>query len=202
MKRLRRIIFNALTVLSLLLCVATVVLWVRSFRHDSAFEFSVRSVRWEITSRRGSLWFDNYPQSRLESNQWHATFKESLAEDERLFDRMRTNISAADWNPDEVARARREFARARRELEESRRRYQERLSTMTRARTPYVRLMQHRHLTVAAWFSVLPLFTMIWMSRAWAKRRRQRGGTFCSVCNYDLRATPDRCPECGTVPTR
>ena len=44
----------------------------------------------------------------------------------------------------------------------------------------------------AAWFTVLALYE--------ARRRHRRRLEFCTACGYDLRATPNCCPECGTVP--
>ena len=55
----------------------------------------------------------------------------------------------------------------------------------------------------AAYFG-LSVIPMIWCARM-ARRlqpKRKADGLHCVVCGYDLRATPNRCPECGTVPER
>jgi hypothetical protein len=55
---------------------------------------------------------------------------------------------------------------------------------------------------VPYWFlvGVTAIPPALWTARAW-KRRRRRGDGMCPTCGYDLRASPERCPECGAVPS-
>jgi hypothetical protein len=54
------------------------------------------------------------------------------------------------------------------------------------------------------YWAVLPATATLPAIAAWQhiRRRRTLAARRCAICGYDLRATPRRCPECGTVPSR
>jgi hypothetical protein len=53
--------------------------------------------------------------------------------------------------------------------------------------------------SVAPAYGLLLTASTLWkLRKLWARRRLSRGR--CPVCGYDLRATPNQCPECGTIP--
>jgi hypothetical protein len=50
---------------------------------------------------------------------------------------------------------------------------------------------------------VLPLsFLLLIVNREWIAAMRRPTSGICSNCGYDLRATPNRCPECGRMPEK
>ena len=60
-------------------------------------------------------------------------------------------------------------------------------------------LVQYEQWVVPKWFVLLvaacPVAGMT-AARLW---RRRGGSGLCAECGYDLRASPERCPECGTM---
>jgi hypothetical protein len=55
-------------------------------------------------------------------------------------------------------------------------------------------------ITIPYWsIALAALLPLVVLGPGWLRQRRKIAGR-CERCGYDLRATPDRCPECGAVP--
>lgn len=55
------------------------------------------------------------------------------------------------------------------------------------------------YVSIVFWLGVLPFSWLLTKAMNWEAYRQSHN--LCRNCGYDLRATPNRCPECGTVST-
>ncbi|HEY7089816.1 MAG TPA: hypothetical protein VH518_17090 [Tepidisphaeraceae bacterium] len=167
-------LFTLLSAVSLLLCVATVGLWVRSY-----WVFDVLTHNTETRDHTVLCWI-------LWSQQGSGAICRTVATEQTIF----SPIEGWQWNTNSTANPmgalRYGFIFDRGELSAS-----DSTSSSIRWRT------------IGIPFWLLEIFFAIWPSWWLLRERRRRAalreGGCCKNCGYDLRATPDRCPECGTV---
>jgi hypothetical protein len=194
---MKRRLLNLLTALSLLLCVAVCVLWVRSY-----FEF-------EHAEASGSR-----VSAEREVRSWRADWASSGGGTGLSFARSRRNYSdAVDWaalgpklgQPVSVSYRRDE--RPAYPLPNRPGRLWSGLGFhlgRETVGTPPGMLGRYAELrySIVAPYSALCLswaaLPAVRLTRTVVRRRRSRVGV-CPACGYDLRATPGRCPECGRV---
>jgi hypothetical protein len=191
MKRLLRLFLSAATLLSLLLCVAMLVLWARSYRVGEAVhymplnladpladdEFYARSGKggvrfthdkwaaWELGTRKPSRPF--FDRQLLKYYAFPPTSSHSL--NRTWFDHW-----GFEWSG-----------------------YEEPISpTSVGSGIVYERNLVIPYWALAAVTGALPFASALRWRRRRLRRNRAAHG-LCPTCGYDLRATPERCPECG-----
>jgi hypothetical protein len=189
-KRLFRILFNAGAVLSLLLCAATLVVWVRSYRVGDQLYHS----RWTVTA------VADEPVGRVETAVFLISARGGLAIEVRLQDavwapaRMPAPVNETSWKTEPYPK----YPAAAEPAD----------SLWRRLGFGYwvakFDASSYRRWWAPAWFvaGLLAVWPGVVAGRALRRRRRRRRAKDgkCATCGYDLRATPGRCPECGAVP--
>jgi hypothetical protein len=195
-KRLFRILFNPGVAVSLLLCAATLIVWVRSYWVGDQLYRS----HWTFEAAAGK------PAERVRMHEtaiFLISGRGGLAVEVRLQD--------ATWRPDPPLSSSSSLL-----TESSWKTQSDPQYPQADAADSFWRRLgfgywvselswsssASRRFWAPAWFvtGLLAIWPGVVAGRALRRRRRAKSG-MCATCGYDLRATPERCPECGTVPT-
>jgi hypothetical protein len=160
---------------SLLLCVAAVALWVRSYRQADVVYFETSRDTVAVTSVRGEIEVTQSPPNKSIPG----TIRDRYGH-ESLSGTSFMSVTESVWYSSLPTNYRVRGLVG--------------FGFIVPAVSGYTGVW-FPHWFLALLFSIFPALH----SRATIRSRsRQRG--HCTQCGYDLRATPGRCPECGAVP--
>ncbi|MDB5292911.1 MAG: hypothetical protein JWL69_4152 [Phycisphaerales bacterium] len=209
---LRRL-FTLLSALSLVLCVATLVLWVRSYRHMDGFSFWTSQGLQELRTRNGSLFLDNEPQRQLDCQPLEKIGRRYAALISTLRELNRQEHEAmAEWQKDPDRFKQGGAAGPVSRVVDARLKTEPAMAELSRMREVYTEWDRKAPVSPPAGRSVslysvliataaLPMAWLALMLHTARVTARRKAANKCTSCGYDLRATPGRCPECGTVCT-
>jgi len=192
MRRAGRIIYNGAVAVSLLLCLGTVGVWVRSYWVSDKLNWENLSPDWyyldskTLRYSRGGLQLGSTLCAGLTYTQdaGHLSLTHRPASAYPLYDRS-------------VVPGVRGFGGLGFEIILE--------AKAATAKNPRIFWVQ-RTLTLPLYFPTL-LFALLPAHYFLRVRRRRRLASrrargCCVNCGYDLQATPGRCPECGTIPAK
>ena len=163
-KRIGRYILNALTVLSLVLCLGTLGLWESASNRTRGIKF-----QWTVGARE------------IDITCFHDVAYVYVTSRSAILTRTHVHLNSLHlWGM----------------------RYDYDLLSAYPLTAIYRRSVDIYYWLPSCIFAVLPASRVLLRLRTHCiKLQRSRTGR-CQACGYDLRATPDRCPECGTMPIK